>query len=77
MSSDHNILLSLSSDRKQAINNEKIAGEHDLSLGLGSWEGVIDQLTRTYGGLLGEGSGSMMREVSPMIYPEDMFVKKK
>ena len=55
MSSDHGLLLRLGSERKEATNNEKIAGKHGLLLGLGDGEGVNDQLTRTHSGLLGVG----------------------
>ena len=53
MSSDHDLLLSLGSERKEATNNEKIAVERGLLFDLGDWEGVNDQLTGTHGGLLG------------------------
>ena len=34
MSSDHGLLLSLGCERKEATNNEKIAGKHGLLLGV-------------------------------------------
>ena len=70
-------MLRLGSERKEATNNEKIAGEHGLLLVLGDGEGVNEQLTRTHGGLLGGGGCSVMREVAPMIYSEATSVKKK
>ena len=45
MSSDHGLLLRLGSERKEATNNEKIAGEHGLLLGLGDGESANGQLT--------------------------------
>ena len=57
---DHGLLLNVGSERKGATNTEKIAGKHSLVLGFGDWEGVNNQLTRTYGGLLRGGVRCIM-----------------
>ena len=60
MSSDQGLLLSLGSERKEATNNEKIAGEHGLLLGLGDGESANGQLTGIHDGFL-EGGGGVVR----------------